>query len=1349
VVDAGGVADPLGSANPVGLLPAQVRHAYGIDQISFGNGSVAGDGSGQTIAIIDAFDDPNIANDLHQFDLRFSLPDPAFTKVAQDGSTNYPPPNSGWITEIALDVEWSHAVAPGANLLLVEAQDASFNNLNAAVDYARNQPGVVAVSMSYGAGEFSGETAYDSFFNTPLGHGGVTFFSATGDAGKPGLYQAYSPNVVAVGGTTLSVDASGNYLSESGWSGSGGGLSLLEAQPPYQNGVVTQSSTQRTIPDVAFVGGTGVAVYDSYNNGPVTPWYAVAGTSLSTPCWAGLIAIADQGRALNVLGSLDGPTQTLPALYQLPASDFHDITTGNNGFPAGAGYDLVTGRGSPVANLLVDDLAQPQVPVARTWTGAGPDGNWSDALNWTGGVAPNPGDVLVFGPGAAQFTSTNDFAAGTAFRSIRFTGSGYTVSGNDVTLTSSLDASSATGSNTCNLNVTLGGLTAFNGGGTSTSLTLGGNLNDAGYTVQVGGGKGSITFGGVISGGGGLNDLSAGTLVLSGANSYSGGTTLNSTGSLALANASALGTGTLTLNGGTVQASAGPVSVANAVTVAGNVTFGGTFSLTFAGPATLTLSPTLTVTNTGTTTFAGGVGQAGGTWGLTKAGTGLLVLSGSGSYGGTTTLSAGTLAVGNGAALGTNTLILTAGTIQASGGPVSLANAVTLAGNVTFGGSTALTFNGLATLTASRTLTVTNTAGTAFAGGIGQAGGVWGLTKAGAGLLVLPVADTYTGTTTLTSGALQVGDPCALGAGTLLVTGGTLQGSGTALTLNNPVTLGGNLTVGGSSALTFAGAATLTGNRTLTTNNTGGTTFTGGIAQAGGTWGLTKAGTGLLVLSGGGSYGGTTTLSAGTLAVANAAALGSGALALSGGTLQASGGPLSLANAVTLSGNATVGGIFDLTFTGLATLTGTRTLTVSNTGTTTLAGGVGQSGGTWGLTKSGTGLLVLAGAGGYGGTTTLSAGTLAVGNAAALGTGTLALNGGRLQASAGPLFLANALTLSGNVTFGGTFDLTFAGPVTLTGNRTLTVTNTGTTTFAGTIGQSGGTWGLTKAGVGLLVLSGTDSYGGTTTLSAGTLGLGNAAALGSGTLALSGGTLEAVGGPLSLANAVTLGGNVTLGGACDLTFTGPATLTYSRTLTVTNTGTTAFAGNIGATAAYALTKAGPGVLVLSGTNTYTGGTTINAGALLVNGSQASGVTVNSGGTLGGTGTMGAVTVNAGGAVYPGNGSSTTGILNSGNLALKSGSSFTVALNDVTPGTGYDQLNVTGTVNLTGSTLNLSLGFTPDVGTVFTLVNNDGVDAVVGTFQGLAEGATVLVNGMTFQISYVGGTGNDVTLTRIA
>ena len=87
--------------------------------------------------------------------------------------------------------------------------------------------------------------------------------------------------------------------------------------------------------------------------------------------------------------------------------------------------------------------------------------------------------------------------------------------------------------------------------------------------------------------------------------------------------------------------------------------------------------------------------------------------------------------------------------------------------------------------------------------------------------------------------------------------------------------------------------------------------------------------------------------------------------------------------------------------------------------------------------------------------------------------------------------------------------------------------------------------------------------------------------------------------------------------------------------------------------------------------------------------------------------------------------------------------------DVTPGTGYDQLNVTGTVNLTGSTLNLSLGFTPDVGTVFTLVNNDGVDAVVGTFQGLAEGATVLVNGMTFQISYVGGTGNDVTLTRIA
>ena len=141
------------------MTPTQIRHAYGIDSITF-NG-VAGDGTGTTIAIVDAYDDPNIANDLHQFDLAYGLPDPpSFTKVSQTGSTtNLPSTDDGWATEIALDVEWSHAIAPGAKILLVEAKSASDANLDTAEDYARNYTNVVAVTNSWGGSEASSETA--------------------------------------------------------------------------------------------------------------------------------------------------------------------------------------------------------------------------------------------------------------------------------------------------------------------------------------------------------------------------------------------------------------------------------------------------------------------------------------------------------------------------------------------------------------------------------------------------------------------------------------------------------------------------------------------------------------------------------------------------------------------------------------------------------------------------------------------------------------------------------------------------------------------------------------------------------------------------------------------------------------------------------------------------------------------------------------------------------------------------------------------------------------------------------------------------------------------------------------
>jgi len=418
-------------SSPAGFSPAQVRQAYGFNQISF-NG-VQGDGTGQTIAIVDAYDQPNIASDLATFDSTFGLPaPPSFLKVDQNGGTDYPAADPGWGLEISLDVEWAHAMAPGASILLVEATD-----LFQGVEYASTQPGVSVVSMSWGGSEWSGETAYDSYFTTPAGHSGITFVAASGDDGSAGLpeYPAASPNVLAVGGTQLSTDSLGNYLSETGWSGSTGGISAFESQPAYQQDVVTQSSSMRTVPDVAY-NASWNSPYAVYDTSSYSGWVEVYGTSAGAPQWAALVAIADQGRALTGQSPLDGPSQTLPMLYQLPGSDFHDITSGSNGaYTAGPGYDLVTGLGTPVANLIAPALAGftnpgPSVvtpatatsnPVTGTTTSLSVSGNdptgasgltytWSVTSAPTGAAAPT---FNLDGTNAAQNTTVTFSQTGT------------------------------------------------------------------------------------------------------------------------------------------------------------------------------------------------------------------------------------------------------------------------------------------------------------------------------------------------------------------------------------------------------------------------------------------------------------------------------------------------------------------------------------------------------------------------------------------------------------------------------------------------------------------------------------------------------------------------------------------------------------------------------------------------------------------------------------------------------------------------------------------------------------------------------------------------------------------------
>jgi subtilase family serine protease len=281
------------------------------------------------------------------------------------------PLGTGWENEEALDVEWAHAIAPGADIVLVEANTGnSADMIEAAVpagatltsavlakyDCTVSLAPVAAVSMSFGMSEYTGELWLDSYFTTPR----VTFLAGTGDSGAPSQYPAYSPNVVAVGGTSLYLNPDNSYSSETAWNydvtfgrgaGGGGGQSTIEREPAYQYCV--QQSGWRDVHDVSFDADpmTGVWMYDTYGLGG---WADMGGTSLSSPCWAGLIAIEEQYRVSLGEPAMDGPSQMLPFLYNLPSAAFHDINSGsNNGYSAGPGYDMCTGIGSPIADQLV------------------------------------------------------------------------------------------------------------------------------------------------------------------------------------------------------------------------------------------------------------------------------------------------------------------------------------------------------------------------------------------------------------------------------------------------------------------------------------------------------------------------------------------------------------------------------------------------------------------------------------------------------------------------------------------------------------------------------------------------------------------------------------------------------------------------------------------------------------------------------------------------------------------------------------------------------------------------------------------------------------------------------------
>ncbi|PJE53347.1 DUF4347 domain-containing protein, partial [Marinomonas sp. BSi20584] len=661
----------------------------------------------------------------------------------------------------------------------------------------------------------------------------------------------------------------------------------------------------------------------------------------------------------------------------------------------------------------------------------------------------------------------------------------------------------------------------------------------------------SLTLSGVISGDFDLTKVGSGTLTLSGSNTHTGAVTVSA--------------GTLAVSGGSSIGDDSAVTVSSGATLSlagGNETIG---SLSGSGAVALTYG--LTVGNASNTVFSGVISSTN-TSGITKVGSGTLALSGANTYTGATTVSAGKLLLQGGSAIADSGAV----TINA-GAELELRDNDEAVGSVA--GAGALTLNG-GSLTAGG-----NNTDTIFSGVIEDGGNGGGLTKIGTGTLTLSGSNAYTGTTTVSAGTLVVDNSAALGT----TAGGTVVESGATLQATAGISIADALTLSGT-GVNGAGALVASGNGTVTASGaiTLGTATTVAASDAdtilslsnniAGTYGLTKAGTGMLSLGGNSQSFTTLTIGAGSLSAGLDANLGSDAVILEDGTLWSianNGGTID--NAIVLNGSAVLSASLN----------------------TTLAGGISGSGS---LTKQSNGTLTLSGSNSYTGTTTITGGTLAIGGDGNLGAGSLAMNGGTLSVTGSSVTIDNAISLGNN---GGT------------------VSNANTVTLSGLVS---GTGALTKLASGILTLSNTGNeaaWSGGINVSAGTLAVSDDNVLSSGALNVTGGTLE-------LGNSVNLDNAVTLGAGGVLLPASGKTATLSGNLALTSDATFNLGVNTNLTISgvvsgdYGITKSGSASLHLTGNNTYTGATVINAGLVTAGtntalGTTESGTTVNSGGTL--------------------------------------------------------------------------------------------------------------------------------------
>jgi autotransporter-associated beta strand protein len=1031
---------------------------------------------------------------------------------------------------------------------------------------------------------------------------------------------------------------------------SGGALNSLEG---WDFSTLTTSPTNDQYASYVFTPPAGV----SYTFTATLVWERQFNSTPSTPLGINNLDLYFYNVTTGTL--VDSSVSTVDNVQDvydlnLAGGDTYDLEVLKNGGTAGVSSGVVS---NSETYALAFNFASPA--ATAVWDTAG-GGSWGSTSNWATGIAPqNAGDTAMFA-GAATGSSIvtldgNRTAGIVVFKSDQ----SYTIapgSGGTLSLSSPIGSASIIDSNG------------------SHSITAPIALN-ANTTIAITNATDVLQISGGISGTGSLTETGSGTLLLSGANQYSGGTFLDG-GALAITSDSAIqfGTAGLTFSGGALQFSnyASTLSFANVPNLAlgaagGTATLNGaitgTLGLKSIGPGTLIL--------TGNNTYSGGTNLAGGalaissdreinfgiggmqfsggtlqldnytstlsfanspslslgaasgsasrlsgnvtgTSGLNFTGPGTLILAGTNTYSGTTAVNGGRLELANSSAVGTGNLLINAGIFDLSGFSesfASLGGAGGILDNVSAGGNLTLTIG-------------SGNTDSNFSGAIQDTTGTLSLVKIGSGTLNLSGADTYKGSTTISAGALGIASDAAInyGSGGLNFSGGSLQFDNCTSTLSftNKAnlslgaasgiasTLSGNVT--GSLGLKFVGPGTL--NLTGTNNFAGGTIISGGALAVGsdaeinhgiggltfsggslqfnnytstlsfanennlslgaaagsastldghisGSSGFTFVGSGTLILTGSNSYTGATTLAGGTLAFPADSAInfGIGGIDFSGGTIQLDNytSTLSFANIAGLSLGAAVGSA------------------------SILAGNVtGNSS----LAFAGPGTLILAGTNTYTGATTISGGRLELANPAALAGGNLTVNSGTLDLNG---FSLSVASLSGAA---GTVDNFFAG-----GNVTLSA---GSGNFSGTIADTTGALSLVKIGAGTLALTGTNSYTGGTTVNAGELQINNPSSIGPGPLVINGGMVDLAGANenfSSLSGGGTIDDNTGVGGVTLSVGSGNVNTTYSGSITDSQ-------GLI------SLYKTGSGTLVLTGTNSYVGATTVISGSLAIAGPAA-------------------------------------------------------------------------------------------------------------------------------------------------